>query len=291
MDILDTFITRIKTKQRILNNCLLGFYSRFSKFEIIPQYFSSLYNLYRSKILPELFIDSSEKISLIDISIDRSYIYNFLFISIYSNSNNTCHSTLLVFDIPDNRAAYFDSNGPDSNTTPKSIRNKLMNICDNLNFHTSNFSMSADPQFYTCDGSCASWAMLASLLIIKKQKINLNIWDFKIIDRNLSETLKVFIINTAIYVYDDKNIIKKNQNYYLEIIKTKIKSINIDISYYLDLYKNKIDKIEKIKMVYDFQEFISDFKKNSIKYDNELENIFINNDGNIDECIRIFLFN
>jgi hypothetical protein len=110
----------------------------------------------------------------------------------------TTHRTLMAYDVKKKKAAYFDSNGPVSATTPEWVRARLAESSRMLGFDTENFNMSADPQYQTQDSGCAGWSTMAAMRIAYRhfygESIHLSIKDFSdVCDKDLPETLQRFM--------------------------------------------------------------------------------------------------
>ena len=114
----------------------------------------------------------------------------------------------MVFDSQRKEAYYFDSNGPNSSTTPHIWKQSLQNQALQLGY-AAHF-MSANPQAWEKGPTCAAWASMASVLVVHKflanESVSLSLKDFTLVDpallskQDLQNHLQQNITNFMIYV-------------------------------------------------------------------------------------------
>jgi len=178
--------------------------------KISPESFMKTYNMYNVQLLPFMeintemttpnsvhFFDKLEQLSTSPLALQ--------FIRLIYGKNLTAHATLMVFDNTHKEAYYFDSNGPDSSTTPPQWRKILAECASDIGYNISSFNMLARPQLATQDIGCAAWSVLGGLLAIKKmisgEKPTLDDEDFALINYNLYDTITYFMQHCIRHIY------------------------------------------------------------------------------------------
>lgn len=237
--------------------------------EISPASFIKTYKENNVQLLPPIIVNTeANPLNIPDFSniIDASCPLTLQFLYIVCGKNPVSHATLMIFDNIRREAYYFDSNGPDSITTPRICREYLAKSAQKISYKTSHFNMPARPQLVVREPGCAAWSLLASFVATRKILFGepplLDNRDFYLLNHELDNDMMNYGLDEVI-------------TYFMKYCIRHIYGVEA-------IFINQYKKFQALKETIILQGL-------TLPDRTILEKIFIENEGSIGKCMDYFL--